>query len=234
MPITNYLPWFQVENKFVPITLHHLLTHSSGLIAGTDFTPAGHSEVWALRDIEIVVPPGDNFYYSDIGYKAIGLVLQAATGRRYPELIQKGIFDPLEMKNSFPEITHGLRSQLAKGYRHLYDDRPSHHNHPIVPVELLETDTADGCIASTAEEMAMFARMLLNRGEGPNGRIITPASYELMTSPLIAQDEEWSYGKGPLTLPSPSWGEGSKNGCLKRLEQGGVGVGSIKIFLSKK
>ncbi|MGB6422813.1 MAG: serine hydrolase domain-containing protein, partial [Anaerolineales bacterium] len=79
-PITNYLPWFQVENKFVPITLHHLLTHSSGLIAGTDFTPAGRSEVWALRDTEIAVPPGDNFYYSDVGYKTIGLVLQAATG----------------------------------------------------------------------------------------------------------------------------------------------------------
>ena len=44
--------------------------------------------------------------------------------------------------------------------------------------------------------MAIFARMLLNRGEGPNGRIITPASYELMTSPLMAQDEEWSYGYG--------------------------------------
>ena len=196
VPITNYLPWFQVENKFVPITLHHLLTHSSGLIAGTDFTPAGRSEVWALRDTEIAVPPGDNFYYSDVGYKTIGLVLQAATGRRYPELIRKGIFDPLEMKNSVPEITHSLRPHLAKGYRHLYDDRPSHPKHPIVPAEWLETDTADGCIASNAEDMAIFARMLLNRGEGPKGRIITPTSYELMTSPLMAQDEEWSYGYG--------------------------------------
>jgi CubicO group peptidase (beta-lactamase class C family) len=37
-PVTAYLPWFEVRTAFGPITVHHLLSHTSGIVTGTDFT----------------------------------------------------------------------------------------------------------------------------------------------------------------------------------------------------
>ncbi len=195
-PILEYLPWFEVRPGFDPITAHHLLTHSAGLIEGTDFSTDARSEVWALRERETGYAPGEYFYYSNVGYKALGLLLEAVAGQPYPQLIRSGILEPLEMQNSAALITHKLRPRLAKGYMPLYDDRPFHRSHPLVPAPWLETDTADGCIASTAKDMAKFMRMLLNRGQGPNGPLLSQESFELLTHPHIAQDEDWSYGYG--------------------------------------
>jgi len=63
-PVTEYLPWFKVQSRYNPVTIHHLLTHTSGLIEGTDFSPDGRAEVWALRETETGFPPGTRFYYS--------------------------------------------------------------------------------------------------------------------------------------------------------------------------
>ena len=38
-PVKTYVPWFEVKSNFKPITIHHLLTHSSGLPHGVDFSP---------------------------------------------------------------------------------------------------------------------------------------------------------------------------------------------------
>ena len=39
-PVSAHLPWFAIPSRFGPITLRHLLSHTAGLPAGTDFTPA--------------------------------------------------------------------------------------------------------------------------------------------------------------------------------------------------
>ncbi|MBE0697168.1 MAG: beta-lactamase family protein, partial [Anaerolineaceae bacterium] len=53
----------------------------------------------------------------------------------------------------------------------------------------------DGCIVSTAEDLARFARMLLNKGVGPRGRILSETSYKKIVSPMIEEDgETYSYG----------------------------------------
>src|SRR5919112_797137 len=49
-PVTNYLPWFAVQSPFAPISIHHLLTHTAGIIGGSDFPLDPRFEVWALRD----------------------------------------------------------------------------------------------------------------------------------------------------------------------------------------
>jgi len=197
-PVTEYLPWFQVQSRYEPITIHHLLTHSSGLILGADFSPDPRSIIWALRETETGFPPGERCHYSDVGYKVLGLVLQAVCGRSYGDLLQQHILDPLGMTATEPAITHAIRPRLAKGYRHLYDDRPTHASHPLVPATWVETDSADGSIASTAEDMARYVRMLLNRGHGPNGPILSEASYDLMTRAWIAGDgwvwDNYGYG----------------------------------------
>lgn len=38
-PVSQYLPWFEVESKFPPITPHHLMRHTAGIIRGTELAP---------------------------------------------------------------------------------------------------------------------------------------------------------------------------------------------------
>ena len=144
---------------------------------GIDGTPEAAFQVWSLRGRRPGSAPGDRFHYSNVGYKALGLVIEAVEGRPYPEVVRSRILEPLGMTATEPAITHDVRSRLAVGYDYLHDDRIGYPGRPIVPATWLETATADGSIASTAGDMAAFARMLLRRGEGPAGRLVSEASF---------------------------------------------------------
>jgi CubicO group peptidase (beta-lactamase class C family) len=195
-PVTDYLSWFRVQSKFAPITIHHLLTHSAGIVGIIDRSPDTRGAVWALRETEAAWPPGAHFYYSDAGYQVLGLVLEEALGRPFTEVIRANIFDPLEMASSEPALTHTMRPRMAKGYRSLYDDRPYHSSHPLTPAPWIETNAGDCCIASTAEDMTKYGRLLLNRGQGPNGVLLSDASYGLLIHQPLTTDYGFSYGYG--------------------------------------
>ena len=195
-PVTDYLPWFLVRSQYEPITIHHLLTHSAGIVGVIDRSPDVRGAVWALRETETAWPAGTHFHYSDAGYQTLGLVLVEVMGRSFPDIIQTAIFDPLGMTASEPALKHAMRTRMAMGYRSPYDDRPSHSSHRLVPAAWIESDAADCCVASTAEDMARFGRMLLNRGQGPDGRFLSTSSYELLTHNPIATDSGFSYGYG--------------------------------------
>ena len=215
-PVTKYLPWFDVQSEFEPITLHHLMTHSAGITNGTDFPADARYEVWALRESRAVNPPGERFHYSNVAYKALGLVLEVVTGERYPDLVQHRILDPLGMADTVPEITHDTRERLATGYRRFYDDRPAQQHHGHVPATWLETDTADGCIASTARDLATYMRMLMNGGVGASNRILSEKSFAAMTTPYIERGDDTGYGYG-LQI--------SDDGGTRHLSHGGGMVG---------
>jgi D-alanyl-D-alanine carboxypeptidase len=196
-PVTHYLPWFQIASKCEPITLHHLMSHTAGIIRGTEFTTEARYEVWALRETEATAPPGTYFHYSNVGYKVLGLVLEELLGQSYGEIIQERILDPLGVTATDAVITHETRQHLAVGYESFYDDRPAHPSHPLVPATWLETATADGSIAATAADMATYLRMLMNRGRGPHGHILSEGSFRLMTQRVIeVPDEDGTYGYG--------------------------------------
>lgn len=198
-PIRDVLPWFQPKSPYGPITAHHLLTHSSGLILGTDMSPDPRAELYAINSLEPGFEPGTHLSYSDAGYKLLGLALEAVTGKPYAQVIHDWILAPLGMKDTHAVTTNSLRPRMATGYRSLYDDRPPHASHPLVPAEFAETNTGDGCIVTTAEDMARYARMLLNDGCAPDGSaLISDASYARLMLPMIEEDgEAYSYG---LTL----------------------------------
>jgi D-alanyl-D-alanine carboxypeptidase len=197
-PVTHYLPWFRVPSKYEPITPHHLMSHTAGIITGTDFSAEARYEVWALRETEATAPPGTYFHYSNVGYKALGLVLEEILGQSYGEIIQERILDPLGMRATAAVITHEARKRLAVGYEPFYDDRPAHPRHPIVPATWLEYSMADGSIAATVGDMAAYLRMLMNRGQGSDRRILSEESFDLMTQRVIEtpDDEAAFYGCG--------------------------------------
>ncbi|HIH00729.1 TPA: serine hydrolase [Thermoplasmata archaeon] len=202
-PVTEYLPWFQVRSRHAPITLHHLMTHTAGIPIGSDATVMPDSEVWNLRHLEASTPPGERFHYSNTGYKTLGLVIEEVSGATYAEAISAGILHPLDMDDTEPVITNSIRARTAVGYTWFHDDRPPARNAPLAPATWFESNTGDGCISSTARDMAKYLRMLLNGGAGPNGRIVSEKSFELLTSRYVfcgedGRDEHYGYGLSVL------------------------------------
>ncbi|MGC9333430.1 MAG: serine hydrolase domain-containing protein [Anaerolineae bacterium] len=189
-PVRRYLPWFQVRSRYEAITIHHMLSHTAGIISGTEFSGEARFEVWALRETEACTPPGTHFYYSNAGYKALGLVLEAVEGKGYGEIVRERILTPLGMDATEPVIVHGIRDRMAVGYEAIYDDRPVGPGGPLLPATWFESATADGSIASTAGEMATYVRMLLNRGRGGEGRVLSEEDFGLMIQRAIALPEE--------------------------------------------
>ena len=195
-PVTKYLPWFKVQSSHAPITPHHLMSHSAALPRDRDDIPSSLYQAVALADRVVGAPPGLHYRYSNIGYQVLSYMLEAIAGRPYAEIVGARILEPLGMAQTVPAITHALRPRLAVGYEDLYDDRPSHRDHPLVPGTWVEYGAGDGCVASTPADLAAYVRMLLNRGAGPRGRILSEESFNLLIQPAIASGDDWHYGYG--------------------------------------
>jgi hypothetical protein len=118
------------------------------------------------------------------------LVLEAVEGKGYGEIVRERILAPLGMDASEPVIVHGIRDRMAVGYGPVYDDRPVGSRDPLVPETWFETATADGSIAATAGDMATYVRMLLNRGRGGEGRVLSEEDFGLMIQRAIGLPEE--------------------------------------------
>lgn len=182
-PVSNYLPWFSVRSTHAPITIRHLLSHTAGIVGGSDVAYDGRYESWALRETEVSGPPGERFHYSNVGYKTLGYLIEDLTGKPYGEIVRTEILSPLGMDATVVPITNGDRPRMAVGYRWLHDDRPGFAGQPAVPATWIETATADGSVASTPNDMARYLRMLLAGGDFESGRIISPDSYAAFTTP---------------------------------------------------
>ena len=143
--------------------------------------------------------PGERFHYSDLGYQTLGLVIEAVEGRPYPEAVRTRVLEPLRMTATEPAIIHDIRPRLAVGYAYLHDDRIGYPGRPLAPATWVETATADGAIASTAGDIAALARMLLRRGEGPDGRLLSEASFARMAKPHARSMTGYGYGYGLAT-----------------------------------
>jgi D-alanyl-D-alanine carboxypeptidase len=91
-----------------PITIRHLLTHTSGLDASALPRPQGSApmRITTAQVFEFVTqqpprfPPGATGWYSDAGYFLLGMVIEKASGQTYREFLQRRIFDPLNMAHS--------------------------------------------------------------------------------------------------------------------------------------
>jgi D-alanyl-D-alanine carboxypeptidase len=184
-PVTDYLSWLEIASPYPPITIHHLLSHTSGLIQGTEFTTEAAHEVWSLRELEPGFAPGERFWYSNVGYKALGLVLERLTGRPWFEVVHERVMTQAEMAAASPVITHEVRPSLAVGYGASLDDRPWQPSHGLAPATWSESGTADGTICATAEELAGYIRILLNRGRG----VLMPETFDLMSNPIAADED---------------------------------------------
>jgi CubicO group peptidase (beta-lactamase class C family) len=194
-PVTDVLPWFSVMGAEQPITLHHLLTHSAGLIRGSELATASNYDVVALADTSLGFQPGEHYWYSNVGYRAIGCALERVSGRGYPDLVRERILEPLDMRESESQIVPEMRPRLAQTHLPAYDDRPWRPEHGLVHGTWIDSAEADGCICTSAGDLAIYLRALMNRDE----RLLDAAGWEAMLAPHVEDDQEGEgehYGYG--------------------------------------
>jgi len=196
--VNELLPWLELPEPFGPITMHHLLTHTSGLATGTEDAPTALGAATLLRDVPPTFAPGEHFWYSNDGYKLVGLVLERLTGRPVHDLIRQRVLEPLGMDRSVAAIVDDVRTDLATGYEPVFTDRPAQLRHPLVPATFTISNSADGSIVSNVIDMAAYARLLLNRGTGPQGPVLSDAMFDVITTPFADQPDDpgTSYGYG--------------------------------------
>ena len=122
-PMCKYVE--KCPEAWKPITLHHLLTHTSGLFNFTNdpeypktamlpSPPAKSLE--KIRDKPLRFDPGTKFEYSNSGYVALAIVVEKASGESYPAYMTKHVFRPAGMNDSGHDDHRPLLKNRATGY----------------------------------------------------------------------------------------------------------------------
>ncbi|HUB19826.1 MAG TPA: serine hydrolase domain-containing protein [Acidobacteriaceae bacterium] len=193
-PVLDYLPDLPILTEFGPITSHHLLTHTSGL-PDDSFVFASDASARLVQGFA----PGQYFHYCNAAFCILGLLAVHLDGRPWRVLAQERILTPLGMTQTSPVLTTADRDRYAVGYQSFRTDLVYPRQGRLAPAPVLVSDETDGCIASIPGDMARYARMLLNRGQGSQGRIVSEASFALMSTPWIKAEDfssTASYGYG--------------------------------------
>jgi len=187
-PVAEVLDWFEVKSRFAtPITIHHLLTHTSGIIMMMDCSPSSWWQTWALRDTELGFEPGAKFSYSNVGYNVLQCVIQTITGLSFDASLRELVLEPLGMRESFGEILSGLYDRMAKGHKYsAHSDRPVSRPNQQIVVNWYELSEGCGSVVTTPTDLARFLRMLLNGGRADDGsEFLSPSTFKMMTHPHV-------------------------------------------------
>lgn len=159
-PVGKYLDRWPDEWR--PVTVHHLLSHSSGLDIDTTYfwLVANHPEYWAEPGVTpppyapraLVTPPGSTFLYSNVGYTLLTRVAAAAGGKNFDSLLREEVLEPVGMSHTRPERGERVAGR-ARGYQPTADG-----------FELSEQGTRDivgaGDLVSTVDDLARWNRAL--------------------------------------------------------------------------
>ncbi len=192
-PVKDYLPWLKVDSKYAPFTTHHLLSHTAGLSAVPLLMRV------AATTLRVGFEPGTKWLYSNIGYVLLGFLLESIEKRPFAEIMRRRVLDPLGMNSSVPVISAAIRDRTAVGYGPLKIDRPVPPRGKLAEAPWIDVAEAAGSVAATGDDMSNYLRMLLNKGVGPKGRVLTEKAFDLLTKPVIksafrGEDASYAYG----------------------------------------
>jgi CubicO group peptidase (beta-lactamase class C family) len=108
------------------ITIHQLLTHTSGIKSYTsieglmekgrmDYKPGELIDMFRNQPMDFA--PGEKFLYNNSAYFLLGYIIEKASGMSYPEFLEKNIFQPLGMNNSYYGSQRKIIKNRACGYQ---------------------------------------------------------------------------------------------------------------------
>jgi CubicO group peptidase (beta-lactamase class C family) len=187
-PVAYYLPTFSDKGKG-DITLRQLLLHESGLPAWRDFSETCSDSGDVIAEICAVEPkyaPGVRYLYSDLNMIILGEVVRRVDGRRLDEFCREEIFEPLGMTYSTFNPTGDFAASAAATTR--TEGRADVPDGAMLIGRVHDANAAVmGGVAghaglfSTADDLAVFAQMLLNGGVYGDTRILSPVTVARMT-----------------------------------------------------
>ncbi len=200
-PVTKYLPWFNVQHTFPdapPITIWHLLTHTSGLPreAGSgywlDFDfPTLDDVKTRLPELETIFPSETRWKYSNLALTIAGEVVAAVSGVGFADYIQDNILDPLRMTSTsvvFPD-THNDR--LVTGYGRRLPDG-SRETFPFVDARGMAAATG---LSSSVADMARFVSWQFRLRASNDTELLKASTLREMQRPHWVTPD-WENGAG--------------------------------------
>jgi CubicO group peptidase (beta-lactamase class C family) len=162
-PVQRYLPWFCLADPKASktITIKNLLSQTSGILKYSDSENYEMSIEQVVRNqkkTQIVQPVNSTFQYSNINYIILGEVIQTVTGEPYEKYIEKNIFNPLEMKNSYTSSEEAEKHGLSRGYRSFFG--------LMLPMKqgVHTASVPAGYLISSSEDMAHYLIAEMNNG----------------------------------------------------------------------
>lgn len=194
-PVRKWLP--SLPEAADGVTVHHLLSHTSGLVDYEDVMPEGLDR--QVRDADVLAilegqdrlyfEPGTQYRYSNSAYALLTLIVEAAAGERYAEFLRARIFAPLGMEDSVA-FEDGTSTVANRAY-----------GHSLVDGAWVRTDQSptsavlgDGGIYSSLEDMAKWdAALYDNRLLSDDTRALAFAD---QTAVAVDEDNVEAYGYG--------------------------------------
>ena len=185
-----------------PVTIHHLLTHTSGIpyfSLGPKSKKSSKEEKWSIAEYArkvagspLAFQPGTEWGYSNDALDVIARVIEVSSGKPFIEFIQEKLLDPLNMKNTYFNLPEEKGSK-----RLVLEGKDS-------KVALEKYFWPGLGLSSSAEDYLHFNQMLLNGGELFGRRILSEESVRIMSSDHVGdifsqtndEDEKGQLGYG--------------------------------------
>ncbi|WP_407520727.1 serine hydrolase [Lacibacter sp. MH-610] len=198
-PFVSYLPQYPSKNG-ERITIHHLLTHSSGIPDYANFSTyenfcrdafSKNDFVKIFADSSLEFQPGERFSYSNSNYFLLGMILENITGKTYQQLLQEKILSPLNMINTGYDEPETILHNRAAGY----EKKEKEYMH--APYLNINIPYAAGAMYSTVEDLFLWEQALRTN------RLLKKETMEQVFEKHIPSFAHFHYGYGWLTGKQP-------------------------------
>jgi uncharacterized protein YbbC (DUF1343 family) len=194
--VAKHLPEFGQNGK-QDITVLQLLTHQGGMTADNPLADYadGPQKAWQrIFALKPRLPPGCKFVYSDVGYLVLGELVRRVSGKDLHEFSRERIFRPLGMTDSGYLPDASLRCRAAPtekrnaavggyGLRTYPPPRWIQGEVHDPRAYLLGGIAGHAGLFSTAEDLAVYAQMMLGGGQLGGVRILSQKTVAAMTRP---------------------------------------------------
>ncbi len=223
-PLSHYLPpedflWdSEMPGWAKTVTLHQLLTHTSGIVNYTDLDPfwddlypTENPSILNLMNLFKKEPlnfePGTQYEYCNSGYTLLGQVVEQLSKKTLSQYFTETFFAPLRMTStSLPTRGTSLTLKKKKPYSNLARGYTYDIKNPTGPYTEIknywphEIDQGDGGIISTARDLIKWNHALYK------GRVLPHPVLELMLAPheLIPEEHNSYYGYGIVSKRLPA------------------------------
>jgi CubicO group peptidase (beta-lactamase class C family) len=199
VPITTYLPDYPKETGDI-ITIHHLLTHTSGIPNFTSF-PNYQKElsknsynlkalIKIFSDSSLQFKPGEKFTYSNSGYLLLGAIIEKVSGKPYEQILHEKILNPLKMNNTGYDHHETILKNRASGYE---KNENKFRNADYIDMSV---PFSAGALYSTVEDLYLWDQALYNETLLPSN------TRDLLFKPYV-NTMGASYGYGWFVIKTP-------------------------------